>query len=93
MFAQMLSDSSRQRLRFSWVRHADPVRGCGKVVEVDWEQNLVWSVSGLSGPCDAQRLDNGNTLIADSRGVREVTPSGTVAWALSRQDAVSVCRF
>jgi hypothetical protein len=46
----------------------------------DWER--VWEVRGLDEPRDADRLPNGNTLIADRMGHRtvEVTPEGEVVW-------------
>jgi hypothetical protein len=37
----------------------------GTVAEMDWLGNIVWSVSGLHWPSEAERLPNGNTLIAD----------------------------
>jgi hypothetical protein len=45
-----------------------------------WER--VWSVTGLDEPRDADRLENGNTLITDRRGHRvlEVTPEGRTVW-------------
>jgi outer membrane protein assembly factor BamB len=50
----------------------------------DWE--LVWAYRGsMRWPRDADRLQNGNTLIVDSSGGRvlEVTPSRGVVWELS----------
>lgn len=46
----------------------------------EWER--VWSVTGMNEPRDADRLPNGNTLIADRMGHRlvEVTPQGNVVW-------------
>ena len=51
-----------------------------------WEPT--WSVGGAGGtefrwPRDADRLDNGNTLVTDSLNKRlvEVTPDGTVVWS------------
>jgi len=45
-----------------------------------WER--VWSVSGLDEPRDADRLENGNTLVTDRRGHRvvEITPRGRAVW-------------
>ena len=44
--------------------------------------NETWLVEGLSWPRDADRLPNGNTIIASSSGQRvlEVTPQGEVVW-------------
>jgi len=47
------------------------------------EWTPIWGMeAGLDWPRDADRLENGNTLITDSRGDRvvEVTPNGTVVW-------------
>ncbi|WP_459194746.1 aryl-sulfate sulfotransferase [Halosimplex sp. J119] len=48
--------------------------------------NLTWSLrgGGLDEPRDADRLPNGNTLIADRRAHRivEVTPEGDVVWEM-----------
>jgi hypothetical protein len=45
-----------------------------------WEE--VWSVGGFNWPRDADRLPNGNTLVADSLNHRavEITPEGEVVW-------------
>ena len=58
-----------------------------RVVEYEREGdswNQTWAVrgGGLSEPRDADRLPNGNTLIADRRAHRilEVTPEGDVVW-------------
>jgi len=52
----------------------------------DWEP--AWTLTEAEGvelnwPRDADRLDNGNTLITDTRNARllEVTPNGTVVWS------------
>jgi hypothetical protein len=52
----------------------------------DWTRT--WRVgnrTSMSWPRDADRLPNGNTLVADSRGHRvfEVTPAGEVVWEVS----------
>jgi len=50
----------------------------------DGEWNRTWVLRGgsLSEPRDADRLPNGNTLVADRRSHRilEVTPAGEVVW-------------
>jgi len=60
---------------------ADPRLGAGTPPE-DCEWNLVWAVDGFSWPRDADRLPNGNTLVADTLNHRvvEVTPTGEVVW-------------
>jgi len=52
----------------------------------DWEP--AWTLTEAEGvelnwPRDADRLDNGNTLVTDTRNARllEVTPNGTVVWS------------
>jgi hypothetical protein len=50
-------------------------------VDGDWER--IWTYAdGLDWPRDADRLPNGNTMIADSGNDRvlEVTPTGKVVW-------------
>jgi hypothetical protein len=58
-----------------------------RVVEYTREDgvwNRTWTLrgGGLDEPRDADRLPNGNTLVADRRGHRilEVTPAGEVVW-------------
>ena len=48
----------------------------------EWEQTWTWQDQQLNLPRDADRLPNGNTLIADSHGHRiiEVNRNGTVVW-------------
>jgi len=58
----------------------------GTVVEMDRRGRKVWSVGGLGRVTTAQRLDNGNTLVAEmgnngSGGrVVEFDPAGNVVW-------------
>jgi len=49
-----------------------------------WNQTWVARGGGLNEPRDADRLPNGNTLIADRRAHRivEVTPAGDVVWEM-----------
>lgn len=52
-------------------------------MEVNWDYKVVWSYRGETLHClsDAQRLENGNTLIADFGGpIQEITPQGKVVW-------------
>jgi len=52
----------------------------GKVVEYDRDGKPGWSVE-VASPWDAERLKNGNTLIAsNSNFVREVNPKGEMVW-------------
>jgi len=65
-------------------------QGNARVVEIDrashaqqWQYPLADGGAGeLTSPQSAERLPNGNTLIADQGGnvVIEVTPAGTVVW-------------
>jgi hypothetical protein len=50
-------------------------------VDGEWERTWTYA-DGLNWPRDADRLPNGNTIIADSGNDRvlEVTPTGTVVW-------------
>jgi len=50
----------------------------------EWERTWEWADERLQWPRDADRLPNGNTLIADTHGNRilEVTPEGEVAWSV-----------
>jgi len=60
---------------------ADPRLGAGTPPsQCEWE--LVWSVDGFNWPRDADRLPNGNTLVADTLNHRvvEITPEGEVVW-------------
>jgi len=53
-----------------------------KVVEYDNKGKEVWSFDQLTNPLDADRLLDGRTLIADTKGHRviEVSPRGDVVW-------------
>src|SRR5690606_4547891 len=52
--------------------------------EVSREGEIVWSFGGVK-PYDAERLANGNTLIADAKEDRaiEVTPDGEIVWQVT----------
>jgi hypothetical protein len=48
----------------------------------------------LVNPYSAQRLANGNTLIADNNGVTEVDPTGQqVKWRHSQNNVTGVSHF
>ncbi|WP_458189843.1 arylsulfotransferase family protein [Haladaptatus sp. NG-WS-4] len=51
----------------------------------NWKQTWVWRDARMQWPRDADRLPNGNTLIADSNGNRvfEVDKNGDVVWQLN----------
>jgi hypothetical protein len=53
-------------------------------VDGGWERTWEWSDERMQWPRDADRLPNGNTLVADSHGKRimEVTPEGNVEWTV-----------
>ena len=57
-----------------------------KVVEYDSDGHVLWSFPGVS-PWSANPLANGNVLITDRLGVREVTRRGDSVWNWSPADA------
>ncbi|MGB8262085.1 MAG: hypothetical protein WCE75_17130 [Terracidiphilus sp.] len=57
-----------------------------KVVEYDENGNELWSFPA-DRPWGVTPLANGNMLITDSKGVREVTRRGDTAWSWSPADA------
>jgi hypothetical protein len=76
----LVADSENDRvIEYACVADAaDPVAGTGP--NCSWTRQ--WAVTGFNWPRDADRLPNGNTLVADSLGHRvvEVTPQGEVVW-------------
>lgn len=57
--------------------------GLNRVLEFDREKRaVVWEFTDLKNPYDADRLPNGNTLIADTYNQRviEVSPAGEIVW-------------
>jgi hypothetical protein len=56
-----------------------------KVVEYDSNGNELWSFPGI-GIWGVTPLKNGNMLITDGQGAREVTRRGDTAWSWSRSD-------
>ena len=57
-----------------------------KVVEYDSDGHVLWSMPGAS-PWSANPLANGNVLITDKVGVREVTRRGDSVWTWTPADA------
>jgi outer membrane protein assembly factor BamB len=57
-----------------------------KVVEYDWNGNELWSFPA-PGAWGVTPLKNGNVLIVDRIGVREVTRRGDSVWSFSAADA------
>jgi len=57
-----------------------------KVVEYDTDGNELWSFPA-DRPWGVTPLANGNVLITDSKGVREVTRRGDTAWSWTPADA------
>ena len=57
--------------------------------EVDPTGKIVWEFTGVPMAGDAQRLENGNTLIAcgTQKRVIEVTPDKRIAWEFGAADA------
>ena len=59
----------------------------GNVTEFDIEGNVMWQITDLSIPMDAERLENGNTLITlhgeEPGKVIEYTPAGEKLWIKS----------
>ncbi|UCF49714.1 MAG: hypothetical protein JSU91_08195, partial [Thermoplasmatales archaeon] len=57
-----------------------------RVIEVDSSGTIVWQKTGLSWPTDAERLENGNTLITEyyfKNRVIEVDSDGTIVWQIT----------
>jgi hypothetical protein len=58
----------------------------GKVVEYDSAGKEVWSNTPGAATWSAERLENGNTLIAGAKLVREVHPTGATIWEFTSAD-------
>jgi hypothetical protein len=59
-----------------------------KVVEYDFDGNELWSFPGVN-PWGVTPISNGNVLITDHQGVREVTRRGDSVWNFSPSDVPS----
>jgi len=57
-----------------------------KVVEYDFDGHELWSFPAIS-PWGVTPLPNGNVLITDKQGVREVTRRGDAVWTFTPSDA------
>ena len=60
-----------------------------KAVEYDENGNSIWSVTNATAVWSAERLKNGNTLIAGGSNVREVNPAGETVWEFSGADVAN----
>jgi hypothetical protein len=60
-----------------------------------WERSWEWADDRIQWPRDADRLPNGNTLVADTHGSRllEIAPDGTVDWEVPLAHPYDVERF
>ena len=58
----------------------------GKIVEYDSTGKELWSYTPGAATWSAERLQNGNTLIAGAKLVREVNPSGATVWEFTPAD-------
>ena len=56
-----------------------------KVAEYDFDGNELWSFPAVT-PWGVTPLSNGNLLITDRIGVREITPRGDTAWTFAPSD-------
>jgi hypothetical protein len=59
-----------------------PVGELGQVVEYDAKKEIKWTFKeGLAEALDCERLENGDTVILDTRGIRQVDQKGKVLWS------------
>ena len=67
----------------------------GKVREIPPKGDTVWQFTDVKSPYDAERLPNGNTLIADFRRKRviEVTPDKEIVWEVKDIAALEADRL
>ena len=69
------------------------LRNKGAVIEIDRNGKVVFELSGLSSPSDADRLPNGNTIVAENTRVREFDRHGNETWQKEMTWAVEVNRY
>ncbi len=83
--AVMLMSSGIAQGNVLIAEYASGVAGAGTVTEIDHNGAIVWQITGLNGPTDADLMPNGNVLIAEFQGgqVAEWTTSGTIAWQIT----------
>jgi hypothetical protein len=72
--------------------------GANRVREFDEAGKQVAEIThagnvALLRPGHAERLDNGNTIIADQNGVREIDPTGKVVWGKIEQGVSRAVRY
>jgi len=65
----------------------------GRVAEYDADGREIWGLE-IPSPWSANRLKNGNTLIASNKGfVREVDAAGKTVWELTQKDVPDIRLF
>ncbi len=68
-----------------------------RVREFDPAGKEVWTSIGvgpaMQNPYYAERQENGNTLIADATGIREIDPKGTVVWERLEPGVTRVSKY
>jgi hypothetical protein len=70
------------------------LEGQGHVTEYGPKKEIVWTKrDDLFNVLDAERLDNGHTLILDGRGLRQVDENGKEAWSKQIPGARRLCVF
>jgi HEAT repeat protein len=75
------------------IEHHGP-RGTGRVLEVSVTGKIRWQMEGITFPWDAQRLANGNLLLADQGNrVCERDREGKVVWQVSVPNAIGCQRL
>jgi len=72
---------------------ANPSQSSPQVVEIDSTGNVVWNYNipeattfSSQSTRDADRLQNGNTLITAANRLIEVTPQGDIVWQFRLKD-------
>ena len=64
-----------------------------RVIEVNAAKEIVWQVQGMPNAHDADRLPNGNTIVAENTRVREFDRYGNEVWKKEMTWAVEVNRY
>ena len=62
-------------------------------VELDADGKIVWQLTNVEKTYSAERLSNGNTLIAHRTDVREVDRDGRIVWVRQMTDARHATRY